>query len=243
MLWTNMEYLADASDDDVNEVGHPALTFVHTNHLKVDANASQISLTNDDYIQYVTVNDDAKDSTEAKHGGAAKVGEPTAIPKNVKTEKPKGDTKDGSDLHADNRDDGMFSDGKGQQPSNSTGFQGWSDNEAQGDEPMVVANIVRCLEEDQQDSSISMGGDESKSNIVGIVPDGQVMVGMATHSKATGSGATMERLRHLSDDIIELSRQLNCEMELAVLALLTKWKLASPVLVVLPSSSLATCPS
>ena len=51
LLWTNMEYLADASDNDINEVGCPALTFVHTSHLEVNANSSQISLTDDDYIQ------------------------------------------------------------------------------------------------------------------------------------------------------------------------------------------------
>ena len=67
MLWTNTEYLADASDDNVNEVGHPALTFVHTSHLEIDTNSSQISLTDDNYIQYITVNDDTKDSTEAKN--------------------------------------------------------------------------------------------------------------------------------------------------------------------------------
>ena len=89
---------------------------------------------------------------------------------------------------------------------------------------MVVANIVRHLKEDQQDSGIGMGGDGSKSNIMGIVPDGQVMVDMATHSKVTGSGATMDRLRHLGDDIIELSRQLNRKMELAALALFDKVK-------------------
>ena len=69
-----------------------------------------------------------------------------------------------------------------------------------------------------------MGGDGSKLNIVGIVSEGQVMVDMATHSKATGSGATMDRLRHLGDDIIELSRQLNRKMELATLALFDKVK-------------------
>ena len=71
MLWTNTEYLADASDDNVHEVGCPAMTYVHTSHLEVDANSSQISLTDDDYIQYFTVNDDAKDSTEAKSDEAA----------------------------------------------------------------------------------------------------------------------------------------------------------------------------
>ena len=66
MLWTNTKYLADVSNNDVHEVGHPAMTFVHTSHLAVAANSSQISLTDDDYIQYVAVDDDAKDSTEAK---------------------------------------------------------------------------------------------------------------------------------------------------------------------------------
>ena len=224
MLWTNTEYLANASDDDINEVGHPALTFVHTSHLEVDANSSQVSLTDDDYIQYITFDDDAKDSTEAKCNEAAEMGEPKVTPKKAKVDKPKGDTKDGGDFPSDDQDNGMFSDDEGQQPSNSTGFQGWSDDEVEGDEPTAVANIVRCLEEDQQDSGISMGGDGPKSNIVGIVPEGQVMVDMAAHSKVTGSGTTMNCLRHLGDNIIELSRQLNCKMELAALALFDKVK-------------------
>ena len=69
-----------------------------------------------------------------------------------------------------------------------------------------------------------MGGDDMKSNFMGIVPEGQVMVDMATHNKVTGSGATMDCLRHLGDDIIELSRQLNHKMELAMLALFDKVK-------------------
>ena len=152
------------------------------------------------------------------------MGKPTATPKKAKMNKTKGNTKDGGDSHSDDQNDGMFSDGEGQQLSNSTGFQGWSDDEVEGDEPTTVANIVRCLEEDQQDSSASMGSDGSKSNIMGIVSEGQVMVDMAAHSKATGSGATMDRLRHLGNDIIELSRQLNCKMELAALALFDKVK-------------------
>ena len=102
--------------------------------------------------------------------------------------------------------------------------QGWSDDEVEGDEPAAVANIVRYLEQDQQDSGIGMGGDDSKSNIMGIVPEGQVMVDMATHNKVTGSAATMDCLRCLGDDIIELSRQLNRKMELAALALFDKVK-------------------
>ena len=224
MLWTNTEYLVDASNNDINEVGCPALTFVQTSHLEINANSSQISLTDDDYIQYVTVDDDAKDSTKAKRDDAAETGKPKVTPKKAKMDRPKGDAKDGSDYPSDDQDDGMFSDCEGQQLSNSTGFQGWSDDEAEGDEPTVVANIVRHLEEDQQDSGIGMGGDRSKPNIVGIVPEGQVMVDMAAHSKATGSGTTMDRLRCLGDDIIELSRHLNCKMELAALALFDKVK-------------------
>ena len=224
MLWTNTEYLADASNDDVNEVGCPALTFIHTSCLEVNTNLSQLSLTDDDYIQYTTVDDDAKDSSEVKCGEAAETGGPTGTPKKAKTDKPKGNTKDGSGSHSDNQDDGMFLYREGQQPSNSTGFQGWSDDEAEGDEPTAMANIVKHLEEDQLDSGICMGGDGSKSNIMGIVSEGQVIVDMAAHSKATGSGTTMDRLRHLGDDITELSRQLNCKMELAALALFNKVK-------------------
>ena len=58
MLWTNTEYVADASDNDVSKVGCPAMTFVHTSCLKVDTNLSQISLTDDEFIQYVTINND-----------------------------------------------------------------------------------------------------------------------------------------------------------------------------------------
>ena len=223
MLWANTKYLADVSDDNIHEVGHPTMTFVHTSHLEVDANSSQISLTNDDYIQFVAVNDDAKDSTEAKGNEAAETGKPKVTPKKAK-DKAKSNAKDGGNSPSDDQDDGMFSDGKGQQPSNSTGFQGWSDNEVEGDEVAAVANIVKHLEEDQHDSGVGMGGDGSKSNIIRIVPEGQVMVDMATHSKVTGSGATMDHLRHLRDNIIELSRQLNRKMELATLVLFDKVK-------------------
>ena len=137
MLWTNTEHLADASDDNIHKVGCPAMTYVHTSHLEVDANSSQINLTDDDYIQYVTVNNDAKDRTEAKCDEAAETGKPKVTPKKAKTDKPKGNAKDGGNFPSDDQDDGMFSDGKGQQLSNSTGFQGWSDDEAEGDEPMA----------------------------------------------------------------------------------------------------------
>ena len=149
MLWTNTEYLADAFDDDVNEVGRPAVTFVHTSHLEVDTNLSQISLTDDDYIQYVTVDEDAKDSTKAKGDEAAETGEPKVTPKKANKDKAKGDAKEDGDSSSDDQDDGMFSDGEGQQLSHSMEFQGWSDDEAEGNEPVAVANIVVHLEQDQ----------------------------------------------------------------------------------------------
>ena len=114
MLWTNTEYLADASNDDVSKVGCPAMTFVHTSHLEVDANSSQISLTDDEFIQYVTIDNDAKDSTEAKGDGAAETGEPKVTLKKVKKDKVKGYAKDDGDSSDDDQDDGMFSDGEGQ---------------------------------------------------------------------------------------------------------------------------------
>ena len=55
MLWTNSEYMAAVSDDDVSEVGHPTMTLVTTSHLQVDANTSQISLTDDEFIQNMTI--------------------------------------------------------------------------------------------------------------------------------------------------------------------------------------------
>ena len=94
-------YCISTHQSVVNEVGCPALTFIHTSHLEINANSSQISLTDDNYIQYITVDDDAKDSTKAKHDEAAKMGEPTVTPKKTKTDKPKGDAKDGGNLPSD----------------------------------------------------------------------------------------------------------------------------------------------
>ena len=71
-----------------------------------------------------------KDSTEAKGDGTAEMGKPKVTPRKVKKDKAKGDTKDDSDSSSDDQDNGMFSDGEGQQPSHSAGFQGWSDDEA-----------------------------------------------------------------------------------------------------------------
>ena len=224
MLWTNTEYLAAALDDDISKVGHLPMTFVHTSHLEVDANLSQLSLTDDEFIQYFMINIDDKDSSEVKNKEAAGTGKPEVTPKKTKKDRVKGDAKDDGDSPSDDQDDGMFSDGKGQQLSHSVGFNGWCDDEAKGNKPAVVANIVAHLEQDQQDSGVGMGGNDSKPKIEGIVPEGQVIVDMTAHNKVTGSCTTMDHLRCLGDDIIELSRQLNCKMELAALTLFDKVK-------------------
>ena len=218
MLWTNTQYVVVPSDDDVSEVGHPTMTLVSTSCLEVDANSSKISLTDDEFIQYITIDIDLKGSSENK-GSEAAEGEPKVTPK-----KAKGDAKDSGDSSSNSQDDSMCSDGEGQQPSHSAGFQGWSDDEAEGDEMAAVANIVAWLEQDQHDSGVGMGSDGMGPKIVGIVLEGQVMVDMAAHNKAAGFGATMDHLRRLSDDIIELSRQLNRKMELAALALFDEVK-------------------
>ena len=224
MLWTNTEYLEAASDDDVSKVGCPAMTLVSTSCLKVDANSSQISLTDDEFIQCVTIDVDSKGSTKDKSNEAAEMGKPKVTPKKMKKDKVKGDAKDDGDSSSNNQDDGMCSDGESQQLSHIAGFQGWSDDEAKGDDMAAVANIVAWLKQDQHDSGVGMGSDDMRPKIMGIVLEGQVMVDMATHNKVTGSGATMDCLTCLSDDIIELSRQLNRKMELATLALFDKVK-------------------
>ena len=145
MLWTNTEYLTDASDDDVSEVVHTAMTFIHTCHLEFDANSSQISLTDNEFIQYITIENDAKDSTVAKGDGAAEMGKPKVTPKKVKKDKVKGDAKDDGNSSDDDQNDGLFSDGKGQRPSHSAGFQGWSDDEAWGNELVTRSARLQCL--------------------------------------------------------------------------------------------------
>ena len=91
------------------------------------------------------------------------MGEPEVTPKKVE----KGKVKDDGDSSSDDQDDVMFSDGEGQQLSYSAGFKGWSDDEAEDDEPTAVANIVSHLEEDQQDSGIGMGSNDGKPEING----------------------------------------------------------------------------
>ena len=230
MLWTNLEYMAAVSDDDVSEVGHPAMTLVSTRHLEVDANTSQISLTNDEFIQYMTIDIDAKNSSGTKSNEAAGTGNTKVTPmkKTKKAKKTKEEAVDDDDSSSDSSQDaGVFSNGGGKQQSRSGGFQGWSNDKADGNEDVAVANIIAHLKwdgQDCQDSGVGMGSDDTKSKFVGIVPEDQAMVDMTTHNKATGSGATMDRLRCLGDDIIELSWQLNHKMELATLSLFDKVK-------------------
>ena len=89
MLWMNTEHLAAQSDDDddVREVGHPAMTFVSTNSLEVNAKSSQISLTNDKFIRYYTIDLDANNSSADKSNEVANVGESQLSPKKARKEK------------------------------------------------------------------------------------------------------------------------------------------------------------
>ena len=80
-----------------------------------------------------------------------------------------------------------------------------SDDEADSNEEAAVANIISHLKQEHHDSGIGMESGDTKSKFVGIVLEDQVMVDMMAHNKATGSGSMMDRLRHLGDDIIELS--------------------------------------
>ena len=149
----------------------------------------------------------------------------TSTSKKTKKTKAKEDAKDDGNSSSDgSQDTGVFMDGEGQQQSKSGGFQGWSDDEADGNKEAAVVNIILHLKQDHHDSGIGMGSDDTKSKFVRIVPENQVMVGMTAHNKVTGSSAMMDCLRHLGDDIIELSWQLNRKMELAVLALFDKVK-------------------
>ena len=109
----------------------------------------------------------------------------------------------------------------------SSRFQGWSDNDAEGDEGAAVVNIIKYLEREKpgcHDSGVGMGSDHSKSNFVGIIPEDQTMVDMTAHYKAPGFGATMDHLRSLSKDIIKLTWQLNCKIKLTALVLFDKVK-------------------
>ena len=188
------------------------MTLVTTSCLEVKANSSQISLTNNEYIQYITIDVDAKNSSGAKSNEAAEMGNTkvTLSKKTKKTKKVKEDAKDDGDSSSDSSQDAsVFLDGEGQQQSKSGGFQGWSDDEADGNEEVAVANIISHLEQECHDSGVGMGSDDTKSKFVGIVPEDQVMVDMMAHNKVTGSSSMMDHLRHLGDDIIELSWQLN----------------------------------
>ena len=89
MLWTNSEYMAAVSDDDMSKIGHPMMTLVSTSHLEVEANSSQISLTNDEYIQYMTINFDAKNSSSAKSNKAAEMSDTKVTPLKRKPRRPR----------------------------------------------------------------------------------------------------------------------------------------------------------
>ena len=142
MLWTISKYMAPVSDDDVSKVGHPAMTLISTSHLKVNANSSQISLADDEFIQYVTIDIDAKSSTGTKSNEAAETGKLKVSLKKTRKTKRKENAKNNGNSSSDSQDAGVYSDGEGQQLSKSVGFQGWSDDEVDSDENVAVPNIV-----------------------------------------------------------------------------------------------------
>ena len=113
MLGTNSEYMAAASDDDVNEVGHPAMTLVSTSCLEVNANSSQISLTNDEFIQYMAINVNAKNRSGTKSNEAAETGDAKVTPtkKTNKTKTKENAVDDGDSFFDGSQDAGVFSDG------------------------------------------------------------------------------------------------------------------------------------
>ena len=174
MLWTNTKHLAVLSnyDDDVCEVGHPAMTFVSTSHLKVNAKSSLISLTNEKFIQYYTIDIDTNNSSTEKSNEAANVSESQVTPKKTRKKKVVGDTKDDCDPSSNSQDDGMCSESGSQHPSLGVGFQGWSSDKGEGDITAAVANKGAELEWDQHDSSVRMGSDNAKPQIVPVVPEG-----------------------------------------------------------------------
>ena len=110
------EYTVSASDDDANVVGHPAMTLVTTSHLEANANASQISLTDKEFICYITVDVDANSANVNK---ADKTGDTNVTPlkKAKKTPKKEGAI-DGNDsllTSSQDPDAGLFFDDEAQQ--------------------------------------------------------------------------------------------------------------------------------
>ena len=172
--------MASATDDDVNEVGHAVMTLVSTSCLEADANASQISLTDEEVIQYMTIEVNANNTNGTKGNEGDKTGNAKVTPSkkvkksSKKTPKKEGarDDDDSSSTSSRNHDASVFSDNGDQQPSKSGGFKGWSDDDAEGNKGMAVANIIVNLEQEEpgcQDSGVGMGSDDMKPKFVGIL--------------------------------------------------------------------------
>ena len=96
------------------------MTLVTTTRLEVKANLSQISLNNDEYIQYITIDVDAKKGSSTKSNEATETGNTKVTPskKTKKTKKVKENAKDDSDSSSDgSQNASVFLDGEGQQQS------------------------------------------------------------------------------------------------------------------------------
>ena len=108
-------------------------------------------------------------------------------------------------------------------------FPGWSNGEGENDEQEAITQMNNALDLEKKASGchvsgVRMGSNSSKSKYDRIVSKDQTMTDMITHLKETGSSATMERFRKLDDDKIDLTRDLNWQIQLMSLALLDKVK-------------------
>ena len=120
MLWTNTEYTVPASDDDTNVVGHLAMNLVTTSHLEANAKASQISLTDQEFICYMTVDVDANSANgnKADKTGDTKVTPLKKAKKSFKKTTKKEVAIDGDDsslTSSQDPDAGLFSNEEAQQ--------------------------------------------------------------------------------------------------------------------------------
>ena len=237
MLWTNAKYMAPAPAGDANKLECSAVTLVTTSRLEANANLSQISLTDEEFIRFMTIEPASNNTNanDANNTNDANGNEKTPVKEAKKGTSKKTPKKDGTMSEAaslsstDSLDsDAVVYSNDEQQPAKlSGGFPGWSNEEMEEDEQEAIANISDDLDLGDSgchNSGIGMGSDSSKSKYVGIVGKDQMMVDMTTHYKATGSGVTMDQLKRLSDNIIKLTWELNWKIELTTLALLDKVK-------------------
>ena len=120
------------------------MTLVTTSRLQADANAPQISLTDEEYICFMTIESSANTNVANITNDAKKT--PVKEAKKGSEKTPKKDSAaggmDSSSTSSMDSDTGMFSDDDDEQPAKSGGFQGWSDDDVEADECDAMANII-----------------------------------------------------------------------------------------------------